>query len=187
MAIAWFYFLHKRLAKKEEALKWAHQSIAIFVSVLLGLSVFSLQQSWTHHIQKQAIEDALIEELQIIISQLNEIEGVPICDPQPDQEDLKIYPVSLPHDAVKIAIDSTLLEANLTRHLLLLFSSIQDHNRWADLGFELLINPDKDSFGRQLQIHNQVLKPTRQNISLKARLLIDCMKKGTSSLDVDCY
>lgn len=187
MAIAWFFFVRLKLKKREDAWKWASQSMAIFLSVLLGLSVSSLQQNWSRHIQVRAIKEALLEELKIIISQLNDSKGVSMCDPQPDQEDLKVYPVSLPHDVIKIAIDSTVLEANLTRHLVLLHSSIQYYNRWAELGFELLARPDKVSFNRQLLIHNQVIVPTRQNISRKSTFLSDCIQKGTSDLDVDCY
>lgn len=186
IAIAWFFFIYKKLSQTEEAWKWASQSIATFLSVLIGLSVFSLQQNWSHYTQNGAIKDALIEELQIITSQLKESDGIPICDPLPNQENLKIYPVSLPHAVIKTAIESILLEPNLMRHLLLLNSLIEDYNRLADIGFQLMTKPDQD-FDRQLAIHNQIIMPTKQNILLKSQLLIECINDGTSSLDADCY
>lgn len=125
--------------------------------------------------------------MKVITEQLNGFEGVSVCDPQPDEEDLKVYPVSLPHDVIKIGVDSNLLDPNIVRHLLLMYSVIKDYNRWSDLGFELLTNPNKEKSLRQLQMHTEIMNANKEEIELKARLLTDCLLEGTSDLDKDCY
>jgi hypothetical protein len=181
------YFLFLRRSKKhEESWQWLHQSMATFLSVILGLSVFTLQQNWNRHVHKKAIESALIEELNMLVSYVNNFEGVAMCDPKPEQKEMKIYPVSLQHSVIKAAIDSTEFEQNITRHLLLLYSSIQHYNQWANVGFDMLVKSDADLFDRKLQIHNGILKQESTNIVLKAQLIVDCLRTGTSSLDPDC-
>ena len=193
LAVAWLTFLIRKVKKKEvkkEAWKWASQAVSIFISMLLGLSVFSVEQSLSDSVRRSAIEKSMLEEIKIVLEQLDKFKGMPIppCDSTSNQSEdkLAIYFATLPSNVLKIAIDSNLFKAHIVRHMILLYSYIEEHNRWASYGFDLLRMPDDPMFEQKLRIHNQFFKKIDEQIPLKARLIIDCVTTGTSSLDTDC-
>ncbi|MFA5799460.1 MAG: hypothetical protein WC840_00705 [Candidatus Peribacteraceae bacterium] len=169
---------------KRKPKNWVQVMITT-IPLLFGLSAFFLQSSFSNWQIKNGLKQAVIEELQMITLQLQGGNGVMVGNDEKSGTSLKINAVTLPSVAIERASESNLFNRFLTRDLLLLRSFIVEHNRWADYGMDILRSPNLETVVQRIKIHNNYMTIDDQIVP-KATYLLDCITKGTSSLDKDC-
>lgn len=185
--VAWAIFVMKNASLRRKEWVWLHQIVAIFVSVSLGFSLYFLQQGLSDLNKKQTLKGALIQELVLIEQQLKDVAIISENCALTESGGIIVNPYLMPDTALRAATSSMLFEAHFFNHFIRLQQSVDDHNRWAAFGFEIMKDPLNPNNLNRVKAQQQ-WQNIDTDIKLKATFLKECLLYGTSPTagDTDC-
>lgn len=186
MCLSWFYFLLKKVLKKDFAWEWANQAIGIFLSLFLGFSIFLVQKDITDYKERKAMRQTAIKEIQLVIANLEAYSAIEIPHPCIKDEKTSVNFSRLPYRSIEVAIESGLFKPSENQHLIILRSFIEEHNIWASQITEILTTLTCENFDFKIKINNTFRTVIDNQILAKARFLSQCLITGTSNVDPDC-
>lgn len=181
--IAWFGYLGLfSSVKKIEIYKLFNQAIAVYLSAGLAFLAFFFQQQITSSKQREALQTSVIEELKII----KEMSSGATIISNACGDGAGVLPF-LPHGNIQKAASSSLFDQYTTRHLLILESNLEEHNRWISFGdSNIFPSPGNKELGEMMRLFRLSISPVDERIFAGADFLFDCLTTGTSKRDPDC-